>query len=196
MQFMADVAQFSTGDYFQAALSRHRGSSTERNQIRETDWTVLEDEVSECIISDYRALPPNTCYLLETHFAASSPFGYMMGLGVKCLERIAEAFFPDLSVCSNHLLVAIILIEADIVDLIKRRRADVIRHREMSVLDIIRNLELSRVFSLEYYNAFARYLGYSRVQYLRVTNADVEKCSHRICCYLQDWQFLQRDVLE
>lgn len=184
-----NVSQFNTGSYFQKLLSRGAGKAIERDDIRNVNWRTLEFEVANHIVSDFFQIPPLSCYLLDTHYAANSPYGYMMGLGLKCLEQIVRSIYPD-NPSEEDYYAAIILIEADIAEVMERRKADIKRYREMSIIDIVRNLELSRVYSLEYYHIFADYLGSERVQYLQVLNEDTKHCSDLIFENLKAWNFV------
>ncbi len=178
------ISIFSTGDYFSRLLCD--SSNLERDQVKNIHWKKSEQKVITSIIKDVHALPNSAIYVLDTHFAANSPAGYMMGLGIKQIEQLA----CEIKLVRNSkksVLVAIVLIEADISDVMRRRSDDIERLREFSAMDIIGDLEQTRLYSLFYYQAFVSELGSKSVEYLQINNENLDDSTNLIFMKLKNW---------
>jgi adenylate kinase len=116
------ILVFNTGDYFSELLGD--SAPIARDQVKNTYWKKYEQEVTNLIIEDLHKLQNSSIYVLDTHFAANSPSGYMMGLGVKQIEYLAKEINSINKNSVNSVLAAIVLIEADIENVISRRSSE------------------------------------------------------------------------
>jgi len=123
----------NTGTYFKNALESIGQPVAGRDEIRHARWKAVESTVAAQIVSEFHIFEEgseNLLFIVDTHFAVSSPLGYMIGLGIKYIEAASASIFDsEITQKMEQYLAAVVLVETDLLSILQRRQVDLDRIR-------------------------------------------------------------------
>lgn len=147
------LSRINTGDLFKKCMSI--GS---RDDIRASDWSRHEGQVADDISTFVRShIGLSSGVVIDTHFAAKLNGGkYRIGLDRKLIFEIALAALSAAASKNIILKLKLVHIDSNPHDLLKRRRVDNSRRRELVPSDCVRALTRNRECAGQYLFEFAR----------------------------------------
>ena len=177
LKAVAEVPHFNTGTLFKSRMSVES-----RDDIRKSDWSQVEeavaDDLAEVAVSSLRE---GGAVIIDTHFAAKlNGHLYRVGLKRPLIFQVGRrAFeFADATGCDLHVFV--ILIDCDPHALLRRRRMDTSRQRELVPSDCLNALRDNKMCSFQYHRELIRACVAAsprqqhKVNYVPVDNDDLE----------------------
>lgn len=153
LKLFFDVKQVNTGDLFKQAMLLEN-----RDEIRNEDWSVLEPDVTSNmtnVVMD--AFQMKQDLIIDTHFAAKI-YGkeYRIGLEERYVTQFGEAILKLGLGINGITKINVILVSANPVLLLSRRRLDKSRNRELVPSDCYNDLRCNDVYSHRYSSALRR----------------------------------------
>jgi adenylate kinase len=150
---VAWLSRVNTGDLFKKHMA-----VANRDDIRASNWAAYEEVVADELIEFVScALNDGRDVVIDTHFAAKlNGSHYRIGLDRKVLFRLAAEILSEAERQSIALDIKVIHIDSDAHQLLKRRRLDVSRNRELTPSDCVRALERNRICAGQYFYEIAR----------------------------------------
>ena|ERR1700733_5452154 len=153
LQQHSSIPQINTGTLF-----KERMKLVDRDTVRSTNWSDYEDVVAgDLAKSVVIALKAHRVALIDTHFAAKiKARSYRIGLGAPLLSRIAHEVFAFGDEAKEPIRVAVVLVRCGIHSLLRRRRLDKNRNRELLPSDCYKALLSNDRYFWDYYHGFLR----------------------------------------
>lgn len=144
-------ARLSTGTFFTEALALQS-----RDAVRSAEWPEVEEDVADAMALAIREQAPTSgVIVLDTHFGAKTSRGtYRIGLQADLITRLANAAQEAADSLGRLLALRVAVVETDPHELLRRRRMDKTRDRELSAVDCFNGLRENRRFGPHYASAF------------------------------------------
>lgn len=163
--------QSSTGTLF-----KNRMTLATRDEVRSSHWPDYEEAVTEDLRSEViETLARAESAVIDTHFAAKTPGGeYRIGLRADLLVQLGTAVSAWSELHGRSLSVKVILARCDPQALLRRRRLDKNRSRELNPADCFNALRENDHCSLQYIDAFRRAVRAAGMPGHRVTSHTIE----------------------
>lgn len=155
-------------NYFKDIMDLPESFNT--NALTLTNWKTHENEAVNKMVLDIKNWSTNNILetvIFNTHYATNSPSGFQLGLDIHSLRRIMESCHYYES--DNKAKVAIILIDIDVSDILKRREYHWSSYKvHEPISHILKDLEFNRLYSYQYNTIISSIIGADRVIYKRI----------------------------
>lgn len=144
---LPSIVQISTGTLFKECMQLDN-----RDEIRNRDWTDYEDQVSDILIERaVECLGSHRPLVVDTHFAAKlAGRSYRIGLRPELLLSFWRVLFDVAHQAEARIEATIALVYCHPSELLKRRRLDTSRNREIVPSDCIAALSENQISSKDY----------------------------------------------
>jgi adenylate kinase len=172
---VSHIKQLSTGTYFKAEMS-----AASRDDIRKSDWTQFEKAVSAKLTEDVvDTLSSSVAVVVDTHFAAKvNNKTYRVGLHRQLVFEFASKILSDSRLDSSVIVFLLVHVQCEPQSLLKRRRLDISRNREVVPSDCIMALSRNRDSLFKYHSEILRAtlaagVSNSQVRMVQIENSDL-----------------------
>lgn len=173
----------NTGDLFKESMKVR-----DRDGIKNSDWTKVEDVVAEKIaVRATDLLLEKRAIIIDTHFAAKvHGKRYRIGLRRDLIYTIVGSVMADCDRKAIRLQTKVVLIFCDPYALLRRRRLDTSRKRELVPAECVIALRENNRCSLFYLHESSRARAdltgsaLHEVSYLRLENDDLKKAVNQL----------------
>lgn len=172
------VKWINISTHFKAALAEVFGRQFGEDNVAldYVEWKSLAEEnalkLLEIEIKRLKQDSPDfTTLIINTHFATYSPGGFLPGLDPPHIKKICEFCHLRGGKEQNVGRAAVILVDITISDVLQRREdrwKEKPQRSPSTGPGLIQDLELNRLYALQYFNVLSQTLGSDRVSYLRV----------------------------
>lgn len=144
----------NTGDLFK----RNMTQLLSRDDIPKSDWTAFEKDVAnELSAAIVEQMCSSRLAVIDTHFAARlRNADYRIGLQRNLLFALGRDVFSYADQAGEKITIVVILISCDPHSLLRRRRQDSTRNRDLVPSDCVNALRGNKAYSLQYHAEFLR----------------------------------------
>lgn len=188
LEKLPGVKWINISSQFKTALGEvfHQDFGEDNVALDYVEWKSRAEERALQLLGDQikelkREFPEFNTLIINTHFATYSPGGFLPGLDPPHIKRICEFCHLLLGKEQNEISsdkvetvkgrAAVILVDIAISDVLQRRE-DRWKHKPQRSPStgpgLIQDLELNRLYALQYFNVLSQTLGPDRVSYYRV----------------------------
>jgi len=177
LEAVAEVPKFNTGTLF-----KNRMSLESRDDIRKSEWSQVEEAVAEDLAEvAISSLREGGAVIIDTHFAAKlNGHLYRVGLKRPLIYQVGRRAFEYADAIGSDLHVFVILINCAPHALLRRRRMDTSRQRELIPSDCLNALRDNKMCSFQYHRELIRACVAAsprqqhKVDYIPVDNDDLD----------------------
>lgn len=168
-----DIQSFTISEFLLNELGLDN-TLANRDRLPDYMWRTCETRAVERLIQEINTQVRSRISIINCHYAVSSPGGFITGLTVDSLVRLAEQILadaPPIDEAPSTPLAAVVLVESKLELVLERRREG---PREtsgsLSTREVVADLEFNRIYSLLYYQILANIFGYKRTSHLIVAH--------------------------
>jgi adenylate kinase len=150
-----DIIHVSTGTLFKELMVL-----ASRDDVRKTDWSHYEEQVQAELLFQILglvSLGTERPIVIDTHFGAKiSGRGYRIGMRSDLITSLATEIFETACGLATECRLSVVLVTTDAHSLLKRRRLDRSRSRELVASDCVKGLKANEGYSHDYFQSVLR----------------------------------------